>query len=546
MPFQQLPFRRSILAIAISLTCAAGTSSAAVINVGGGCTLINAINNANADADTDGRKGCPAGSGADIINLRRRQVYELTQVDNKTDGANGIPSVTSVITINGNGTAVLRSDAQGTPNFRLFHVAATGELTLESMTIKNGGLQNSVFQKCSPERDYCNTIHNSYMGSGLLNKGKISLINTVVTGNKNLGGNGGGIANLGTLTLTNSTVSRNSVEGNPVYISSFGNYGSYEGSFLAGGYGGGIFNGGKAVLTASTLSRNSALGGGGIANPGLLALTDSTVSGNSAVRVNFNYGYGGEGGGILNFGGKIWRIKNDGEKEAILTASTLSGNSSSHQGGGIVNREDGTITLKNMIIANSKNGDCISASNLQLKGVNLIEDGSCGTILSGDPKLGPLRDNGGPTRTHALLKDSPAIDAKRCNVESADQRGVARPQPNGGRCDLGAYERIPVTPDSVSSSVWPLIQFFKAQVVDGNIIGAGTQAYRLVATRNQIITADNYRDNGRDAESCKQLSRLLWRIDPDGSPDKNDYVTGSGAGALADKITALKDTWDCQ
>ena len=57
-----------------------------------------------------------------------------------------------------------------------------------------------------------------------------------------------------------------------------------------------------------------------------------------------------------------------------------------------------------------------------------------------------LTDNGGPTKTHALLPGSPAIDkAYSCRAEffggflvSFDQRGAIRP---GGRaCDVGAYE----------------------------------------------------------------------------------------------------------
>ena len=53
-----------------------------------------------------------------------------------------------------------------------------------------------------------------------------------------------------------------------------------------------------------------------------------------------------------------------------------------------------------------------------------------------DPLLGPLANNGGPTRTRALLAGSPAIDAAssdRC--PGKDQRGVARPQ--GAACDIG-------------------------------------------------------------------------------------------------------------
>ena len=72
---------------------------------------------------------------------------------------------------------------------------------------------------------------------------------------------------------------------------------------------------------------------------------------------------------------------------------------------------------------------------------NLVEDGSCGADLSGDPLLGPLADHGGPTHTMALLPGSPALnagDASTCPA-ATDQRGVARPQ--GAGCDLGAYEQ---------------------------------------------------------------------------------------------------------
>ena len=54
-----------------------------------------------------------------------------------------------------------------------------------------------------------------------------------------------------------------------------------------------------------------------------------------------------------------------------------------------------------------------------------------------DPRLGPLRNNGGPTLTIALLAGSPAIGAAGPGKAPArDQRGVNRTDP-----DLGAYER---------------------------------------------------------------------------------------------------------
>jgi hypothetical protein len=72
-----------------------------------------------------------------------------------------------------------------------------------------------------------------------------------------------------------------------------------------------------------------------------------------------------------------------------------------------------------------------------------------GTYVIDNPKLAPLAFNGGPTRTHALLDGSPAIDngiGAACVDDMAapltrDQRGVQRPW--GAACDIGAFERQP-------------------------------------------------------------------------------------------------------
>jgi hypothetical protein len=62
-----------------------------------------------------------------------------------------------------------------------------------------------------------------------------------------------------------------------------------------------------------------------------------------------------------------------------------------------------------------------------------------------DPLLGPLRDNGGPTPTRALLGGSPAVDAGDPGAcPATDQRGILRTWDgdNDGQaiCDVGAYE----------------------------------------------------------------------------------------------------------
>jgi hypothetical protein len=63
-----------------------------------------------------------------------------------------------------------------------------------------------------------------------------------------------------------------------------------------------------------------------------------------------------------------------------------------------------------------------------------------------DPRLGPLAFNGGPTRTHALLAGSPAIDhGDNSGAPATDQRGVARRRDGDGNgsqiTDIGAFER---------------------------------------------------------------------------------------------------------
>jgi hypothetical protein len=90
-------------------------------------------------------------------------------------------------------------------------------------------------------------------------------------------------------------------------------------------------------------------------------------------------------------------------------------------------------------------GDCVG--DITSSGYNIESPGNtCGFDQEGDqpsvpdPMLGPLRNNGGPTMTHALEPGSPAINripGDACEVDT-DQRGVTRPQ--GPACDVGAFE----------------------------------------------------------------------------------------------------------
>jgi hypothetical protein len=189
------------------------------------------------------------------------------------------------------------------------------------------------------------------------------------------------------------------------------------------------------TINRSTISGNRSSGGfgGGIANFGTMTISNSTISGNKAA-----------------FGGGV---ENDGL--AIINNTTISNNKSKgkNSGGGLAN--DGfTVILRNSIVANNHaGGDCYGGPIS--RGYNLSSDKTCNFFGHGDrnntdPKLGPLRNNGGPTQTHALLQGSPAIDAgnpKGCtdghgHLLKTDQRGKPRPdKEDKSGCDMGAYER---------------------------------------------------------------------------------------------------------
>jgi hypothetical protein len=224
----------------------------------------------------------------------------------------------------------------------------------------------------------------------------VSLIRLTVTKGKNAFG--GGVYNRGTLTITNSTFSDNAA------ISD----------------GGGIYNHDTLKVVDSVFSNNSAVSGAGIFNTGALTVTNSTFFNNSA-----SYG-----GGIYNFT----------DFSLTLLNSTFSTNSATTSGAGLYNDHQTTLNFANTLIANSTSGgDCVNLGALSLNANNLVEDGSCSASLQGDPKLGPLSNNGGMTQTMALRRDSPAVDAgDDANCPATDQRGVSRPY--GSHCDIGAYE----------------------------------------------------------------------------------------------------------
>jgi hypothetical protein len=100
--------------------------------------------------------------------------------------------------------------------------------------------------------------------------------------------------------------------------------------------------------------------------------------------------------------------------------------------------------LADTLLASNQLGNCAArnAGSITDGGHNLSFGGaSCpSTFAGGDPRLGSLQDNGGPTQTMDLQAGSAAID-RGASCAAGDQRGLARP--SGPACDIGAYEVAP-------------------------------------------------------------------------------------------------------
>lgn len=336
-----LPTRRSrtgVLAVLvlIAMLAPAGSVSAATFDIGCGVdVLISAIHAANA---TD---------VADIIVLAPGCTYTLTAVDNETDCPNGLPSIVSPISIHGNGATIVRSPAA--PDFRLFHVDASGILILKDLTLA-GGVQDCadfgfnvggaiVNFGALTMQDCIVRDHSAGMGGGIANAGDAALVYCTISNNS--AGSGGGIDNhkWGTLRLTHSTVRDSAAsDGGGIYNDGTATLVDSTISGNAGSlWGGGVVNEGTATLTGCVLRNNTSEFGGGFINAGELILSRCAVHGNSAVESDG--ASAGIGAGIYNYG------------SAEITDSTISENSATNEAGGIYN-DDG-LTLANATIVNN-------------------------------------------------------------------------------------------------------------------------------------------------------------------------------------------------
>jgi hypothetical protein len=329
---------------------------------------------------------------------------------------------------------------------------------------EGGGIYNvfgtMVLNSCTVADNQANTggsIGGSYGGIDNAN-GTMTINDCLVSGNTAT--YTGGIGNLRTMTINRSAISGNSSTlfgggiGNDEMLTvtdsrivdnastSFGggidnNLGwvTLTDSLVADNTGGGIRNAGSMAISGSTIAGNTAhLSGGGImTGPYDLNISNSTISGNTSDIA---------GGGIYAQGAFQGNVYISPSVE--LTSTTIVLNTAQATGGGIwvdvFQNNHGRIFPRNTIVAGNGtagSGPDVNGPVLSL-GYNLVgkTDGSTGWVGSDhtgssadplDPKLGPLRDNGGPTPTHAVLVGSPAIAAGDPGLGyTLDQRGTAR------------------------------------------------------------------------------------------------------------------------
>jgi hypothetical protein len=327
----------------------------------------------------------------------------------------------------------------------------------------------------------------------------------------NNGGSGGGIYNFGIQCLNGCTISSNvtgfgiwsgsSEDGGGICNTDGGESTLTECIIHSNtGISGALFNNSTASLTDTYIYSNTSKRGGGIfnissdVNTGIIYLSGCTISQNQTESGGYNE-QGGNGGGIYN--ASALNAVN------CTVSSNTTGSGGVHaaggNGGGIYNRnstETGYITMIHCTIANNTTGEGYSYDNVAdgsgggiyvktgtilmsnsiladnfvpsngsgndgfgvftSQGYNLIEDTDqitvtgiiTGNITGKDPKLNSLAHNGGPTKTHGLFPDSPAIDAGSAFGVNTDQRGGQRPVDVPGikniadGSDIGAYEAV--------------------------------------------------------------------------------------------------------
>jgi len=385
---------------------------------GNGCSLREAISNVNDEAQTYG--DCGSGFGVTNITFAAKGTVNLGST---------LPTITTSVAIDGGfsgGGFGVTLDAQG--RSRHVVVAAGRTVALTNMTLANGHAPNGPDGTATPGGD----------GGSILDNGILILDNVRITGSHagdgaselgtpGVGGNGGAVA----VTSGSASLSDDNVTFDHDGSGQSGINGA-NGHSLAAGWGGAIYNsGGSVSLVNDTLAYDN-----------VPFTSTGTTRG---------------GGGIYTSGGTV-----------SIDFTTFAGNSigsSTHPGISLYVDNSARAGFADSIVAdgdpaNPQSFPCFTGGgggSISDAGYDLEYQSTCGFTQSTsqqgvDPLLYPsttspaLQNWAGFNQTIALSSSSPAIDqvpdgTDGCgSTTSSDERGIDRPYPAGGACDLGSYE----------------------------------------------------------------------------------------------------------
>jgi len=297
---------------------------------------------------------------------------------------------------------------------------------------------------------------------------------------------GGAIAAAGTVTMMNTQIdlcgltTSGVAKGGGVFGGEgvFMSYSSVSGCRVATtgrGYGGGVYSGGDLFVKYSTIADNendeaTYNDGGGTFSRGNATVYWSTISGNRAKVGGGLYMAASTTGLTATFGEST--ISNNYAQAAggvrsapsiFLYNSTIAFNSGPRAysipigyapTAGLSLRGASAFALSTIIANNVAHGAVADDEEDVGGDLSIPVGGSANLIMSSDqpvpadtitddPRLAPLADNGGLTRTHELLSGSPAIDHGNAGLFTTDQRGSGFPRVLGNGADIGAFESDP-------------------------------------------------------------------------------------------------------
>jgi hypothetical protein len=441
--------------------------------------------------------------GISFVNLPAGH-YTLTIRGDDEDGTlTGDLDLFGAIVITGAGMHLTTIDAGGSTGLgdRVFHVHPDADVNISKLTFRGGlspnkfggGIRNSGFTELLEVRVIANL---SSIGGGIYNGqfGDLTVLNSVIEDNNTpISGKGAGAG------IYSERDGKLTVEGSAILD---------NGQDLWPQYGGGIFCESSCTIKNSIVSGNRSNHGGGLVlaeslgdkwvensevsdnfateqgggiwtNALQLRVVSSTISAN--IVPNFvTIGDVRQGGGIWADGGTV-QIRN-----STISGNTVGGGTYG-SGGGVWLGDGGTLTLSHATVVDNKafGGDALynlgtaTITNSILQSPKLARD-PCGgvqaftrggNLISADPflnnnsatcgfhlddqtnvtlaelNLAPLADNGGATRTHALLEGSFAINKGSLTwCFQLDQREWKRVD---GACDVGAFELGAANPEII-------------------------------------------------------------------------------------------------